>query len=137
MQNAGALEDRMLIRELYGLYEARQASRTLTRLMIVEGYMDVVRLHQAGINYAVATLGTATTPEHLSRVFRICQEVIYCFDGDRAGKAAAWRALENSLAHVRDGRQIRFLFLPDGHDGYLPRTTTVSLADRPPMNTLR
>jgi DNA primase len=102
--------------ELYGLYEARQASRTLTRLLIVEGYMDVVRLHQAGINYAVATLGTATTPEHLKRVFKICQEVIFCFDGDRAGRAAAWRALENSLSQVLEGRQIRFLFLPDGHD---------------------
>jgi DNA primase len=103
-------------RELYGLYEARQASRTLTRLLIVEGYMDVVRLHQAGITYAVATLGTATTPEHLSRVFRICNEVIFCFDGDRAGRAAAWRALETSLGQVREGRQLRFLFLPDGHD---------------------
>jgi DNA primase len=103
-------------RELYGLYEARQASRTLSRLLIVEGYMDVVRLHQAGITYAVATLGTATTPEHLSRVFRICNELIFCFDGDRAGRAAAWRALENSLSQVREGRQIRFLFLPDGHD---------------------
>jgi DNA primase len=102
--------------ELYGLYEARQASRTLTRLLIVEGYMDVVRLHQAGITYAVATLGTATTPEHLKRVFKICQEVIFCFDGDRAGRAAAWRALENSLSQVLEGRQIRFLFLPDGHD---------------------
>ena len=91
-------------RELYGLYEARQASRTLTRLLIVEGYMDVVRLHQAGITYAVATLGTATTPEHLSRVFRICNELIFCFDGDRAGRAAAWRALENSLSQVREGR---------------------------------
>ena len=103
-------------RELYGLYEARQASRTLTRLLIVEGYMDVVRLHQAGVTYAVATLGTATTPEHLSRVFRICNELIFCFDGDRAGRAAAWRALENSLSQVREGRQLRFLFLPDGHD---------------------
>jgi DNA primase len=103
-------------RELYGLYEARQASRTLTRLLIVEGYMDVVRLHQAGITYAVATLGTATTPEHLSRVFRICNELTFCFDGDRAGRAAAWRALENSLSQVREGRQLRFLFLPDGHD---------------------
>jgi DNA primase len=102
--------------ELYGLYEARQASRTLTRLLIVEGYMDVVRLHQAGITYAVATLGTATTPEHLKRVFKICQEVIFCFDGDRAGRAAAWRALENSLSQVLEGRQMRFLFLPDGHD---------------------
>ena len=103
-------------RELYGLYEARQATRTLSRLLIVEGYMDVVRLHQAGITYAVATLGTATTPEHLSRVFRICNEVIFCFDGDRAGRAAAWKALENALSHVREGRQLRFLFLPEGHD---------------------
>lgn len=103
-------------RELYGLYEARQATRTLARLLIVEGYMDVVRLHQAGITYAVATLGTATTPEHLARVFRICNEVTFCFDGDRAGRAAAWKALENSLSQVREGRQIRFLFLPEGHD---------------------
>jgi DNA primase len=103
-------------RELYGLYEARQASRTLTRLVIVEGYMDVVRLHQAGITCAVATLGTATTPDHLQRVFRICNELVFCFDGDRAGRAAAWRALENSLSQVREGRQIRFLFLPEGHD---------------------
>src|SRR3954453_22179430 len=78
--------------------------------------MDVVRLHQAGITYAVATLGTATTPEHLQRVFRICNELIFCFDGDRAGRAAAWRALENSLSQIRDGRQIRFLFLPEGQD---------------------
>ncbi len=103
-------------RELYGLYEARQASRTLTRILVVEGYMDVVRLHQAGVTYAVATLGTATTPEHLARIFRICNEVVFCFDGDRAGRAAAWRALENALSQVRDGRQIRFLFLPEGHD---------------------
>ena len=103
-------------KELYGLYEARQASRTLSRLLVVEGYMDVVRLHQAGITYAVATLGTATTPEHLTRVFRICSELIFCFDGDRAGRAAAWRALENSLSQIRDGRHIRFLFLPDGQD---------------------
>jgi DNA primase len=103
-------------RELYGLYEARRNSRTLTRLLIVEGYMDVVRLHQAGITYAVATLGTATTTEHLTRVLRICNELVFCFDGDRAGRAAAWRALENSLPHVSEGRQLRFLFLPDGHD---------------------
>jgi DNA primase len=103
-------------RELYGLFEARQASRALTRLLVVEGYMDVVRLHQAGVTYAVATLGTATTPEHLARIFRICNEVVFCFDGDRAGRAAAWRALENSLSQVREGRQIKFLFLPDGHD---------------------
>jgi DNA primase len=103
-------------KELYGLYESRQASRTLSRILVVEGYMDVVRLHQAGITYAVATLGTATTPEHLSRIFRIVSEVVFCFDGDRAGRAAAWRALENSLSQIREGRQIRFLFLPDGHD---------------------
>src|SRR5262245_20309907 len=103
-------------RELYGLYEARQASRTLTKLLVVEGYMDVVRLHQAGITYAVATLGTATTPDHLQRIFRICNELVFCFDGDRAGRAAAWRALENALSQVREGRQIRFLFLPEGHD---------------------
>lgn len=103
-------------RELYGLYEARQASRALPRLLIVEGYMDVVRLHQAGITYAVATLGTATTPDHLTRVFRLCNELVFCFDGDRAGRAAAWKALENSLSQMREGRQIRFLFLPDGHD---------------------
>jgi DNA primase len=103
-------------RELYGLFEARQSTRSIQRLMVVEGYMDVVRLHQAGITYAVATLGTATTPEHLTRIFRVCNEVVFCFDGDRAGRAAAWRALENALPQVREGRQIRFLFLPDGHD---------------------
>ena len=68
------------------------------------------------ITYSVATLGTATTPEHLIRIFRVCSEVVFCFDGDRAGRAAAWRALENALSQVREGRQIRFLFLPDGHD---------------------
>jgi DNA primase len=78
--------------------------------------MDVVRLHQAGITYGVATLGTATTPEHLTRIFRVCNEVVFCFDGDRAGRAAAWRALENALSQIREGRQIRFLFLPEGHD---------------------
>jgi DNA primase len=103
-------------RELYGLYEARQALRQVPRLMVVEGYMDVVRLSQAGIHYAVATLGTSTTPDHLNRLFRVCNEVVFCFDGDRAGRAAAWRALENALPQARDGRQLRFLFLPDGHD---------------------
>jgi len=103
-------------RELYGLYEARQALRQVDRLLVVEGYMDVVRLAQAGIQYAVATLGTATTPEHLNRLFRVTNEVVFCFDGDRAGRQAAWRALENSLGHARDGRQLRFLFLPEGHD---------------------
>lgn len=103
-------------RELYGLYEVRQSRAPLRRLMVVEGYMDVVRLHQAGIHYAVATLGTATTPEHLRRAFRLVSEVVFAFDGDRAGRAAAWRALNNALPEIREGRQLRFLFLPDGHD---------------------
>ncbi len=108
-------------RELYGLYETRrgesgQARTKLTRLLVVEGYMDVVRLHQAGVNYAVATLGTATTPEHLKRMFRLVSEVVFCFDGDRAGRAAAWRALGNALPEAREGREIRFLFLPEGED---------------------
>jgi DNA primase len=103
-------------RELYGLYEARQARADLKRLAVVEGYMDVVRLHQAGITYAVATLGTATTQEHLHKIFRITSEVIFCFDGDRAGRQAAWRALENALPLAQDGREMKFMFLPDGHD---------------------
>jgi DNA primase len=103
-------------RELYGLYEARQARADFKRLMIVEGYMDVVRLHQAGITYAVATLGTATTQEHLNKIFRSTSEVVFCFDGDRAGRQAAWRALENALPLARDGRELKFMFLPEGHD---------------------
>ncbi|MBS0367452.1 MAG: DNA primase [Proteobacteria bacterium] len=103
-------------RELYGLYETRRARRQLTRLLVVEGYMDAVRLHQAGIDYAVATLGTATTAEHLRRMFRVVPEVVFAFDGDRAGRAAAWRALQQALPEAREGRQLRFLFLPDGHD---------------------
>ena len=102
--------------ELYGLYEARQALRDITRLLVVEGYMDVVSLAQAGIHYAVATLGTATTVEHLNSLFRLSNEVIFCFDGDRAGREAAWRALENALPAMQEGRQIRFMFLPDGED---------------------
>jgi DNA primase len=103
-------------RELYGLYEARQSRAALKRLLVVEGYMDVVRLHQAGMPYAVATLGTATTAEHLKRIFRVVNEVVFAFDGDRAGRAAAWRALQNTLPEAREGREIRFLFLPEGHD---------------------
>ncbi len=103
-------------RELYGLYEARQARGDFKRLLIVEGYMDVVRLHQAGITYAVATLGTATTQEHLNKIFRITSELVFCFDGDRAGLKAAWRALENALPLARDGRELKFMFLPEGHD---------------------
>jgi DNA primase len=103
-------------RELYGLYEAKQARNDFKRLMIVEGYMDVVRLHQAGVTYAVATLGTATTQEHLNKIFRSTSEVVFCFDGDRAGRQAAWRALENALPLARDGRELKFMFLPEGHD---------------------
>jgi DNA primase len=103
-------------RELYGLYEARQARGDFKRLLIVEGYMDVVRLHQAGVTYAVATLGTATTQEHLNKIFRLTSEVVFCFDGDRAGRKAAWRALENALPLAQDGRELKFMFLPEGHD---------------------
>jgi len=102
--------------ELYGLFEARKAVRKLERLLVVEGYMDVVALAQFDINYAVATLGTATTAEHLERLFRTAPEVVFCFDGDRAGRAAAWRALENTLPVLRDGRAARFLFVPEGED---------------------
>jgi DNA primase len=103
-------------RELYGLYEARQARNDFKRLMAVEGYMDVVRLHQAGITYAIATLGTATTQEHLNKIFRLTSELVFCFDGDAAGLKAAWRALENALPLARDGRELKFMFLPQGHD---------------------
>jgi len=103
-------------RELYALYETRRARTNLTRLLIVEGYMDAVRLHQAGVDYAVATLGTATTADHFRRLFRLVPSVVFAFDGDRAGRAAAWRALQQGLPEAREGREIRFLFLPDGHD---------------------
>ena len=103
-------------RELYGLYEARQSRATLSRLLVVEGYVDVVRLHQFNISCAVATLGTATTPEHLRRIFQLVPEVVFAFDGDRAGRAAAWRALQNALPEALEGREIRFLFLPEGED---------------------
>jgi DNA primase len=103
-------------RELYGLYEARKALRRLDRILVVEGYMDVVALAQFDINYAVATLGTSTTPDHLERLYRTVPEVVFCFDGDRAGRAAAWRALENALPVLTDGREARFLFLPEGED---------------------
>ena len=102
--------------ELYGLYEARQENRDLARLIVVEGYMDVVGLAQHGICNAVATLGTATTNAHLRRLFQASEEVVFCFDGDRAGRAAAWRALENALPQTGGGHQLRFLFLPDGQD---------------------
>ncbi len=103
-------------RELYGLYETRQSRAPLARLLVVEGYMDVVRLHQAGVHYAVATLGTATTADHLKRIFQLVSEVVFSFDGDRAGRAAAWRALQNALPEAIEGRELRFLFLPEGED---------------------
>lgn len=103
-------------RELYGLYEARQALRTIERLVVVEGYMDVIGLARHGIDYTVATLGTATTGDHLTRIFRLTDEVFFAFDGDRAGRQAAWRALENALPLMREGRQVRFAFLPEKED---------------------
>ncbi|WMP17782.1 DNA primase [Thiothrix lacustris] len=102
--------------ELYGLFEARNDTRKLERLLVVEGYMDVIALAQYGITYAVATLGTATTPEHIRQLLRLVPEVVFCFDGDRAGRDAAWRALENALPELRDDKEIRFLFLPQGED---------------------
>jgi DNA primase len=103
-------------RELYGLFHARDAIKRENRVLVVEGYMDVVALAQFGIDFAVATLGTATTRDHLERLFRHAPEVIFCFDGDRAGREAAWRALDNALPVLREGRQISFLFLPEGED---------------------
>ena len=103
-------------RELYGLYEARQALRQIDRLVVVEGYMDVVALARHGVDCSVATLGTATTADHLNRLFRLTENIDFCFDGDRAGRQAAWRALETALPHIREGRQLRFVFLPDGQD---------------------
>jgi DNA primase len=103
-------------RELYGLYQARRALREAGRVVVVEGYMDVVALAQSGIEYAVATLGTATTPEHVQKLMRQSDEIVFCFDGDGAGRRAAWRALENALAQLQDGKQVKFLFLPEGED---------------------
>lgn len=103
-------------KELYGLYEARKSTRQLERLLVVEGYMDVVALAQFGIRNVVATLGTATTTDHLQRLFRTVHEVVFCFDGDRAGRNAGWKALETCLPLMRDGHEVRFLFLPQGED---------------------
>lgn len=102
--------------ELYGLYEARKIRQKLTRFIIVEGYMDVVALAEYGIHYAVATLGTATSEQHLRRLFKIVPEIIFCFDGDDAGRTAAARAMETVLPLLEDGLQVRFLFLPEGED---------------------
>jgi DNA primase len=103
-------------RELYGLFQARQGVREAGRVVVVEGYMDVVALAQFGVGYAVATLGTATTPWHVQKLLRQTDEVVFCFDADSAGRRAAWRALENSLEQLQDGKQVKFLFLPEGHD---------------------
>jgi DNA primase len=103
-------------KELYGLYEARLAIRKLESFYVVEGYMDVIALAQNGVRNVVATLGTATTSDHLKQLFKVVPKIVFCFDGDRAGRDAAWRALENALPIMRDGYIIKFLFLPDGED---------------------
>lgn len=103
-------------RELYGLYSARQAIRAAGKVVVVEGYMDVVALAQHGVGYGVATLGTATTPFHIQKLLRQSDRVVFCFDADKAGRRAGWRALENSLAQLADGKHVSFLFLPEGED---------------------
>lgn len=103
-------------RELYGLWQVKQAHNKIPRLIVVEGYMDVVSLFQHGITQAVATLGTATTPDHAELLFRNSADVYFCFDGDKAGRAAAWKAVESIIPRMRDGRQAFFLFLPEGED---------------------
>ena len=103
-------------RELYGLFQALKAIRTKRQVLVVEGYMDVVALAQHGIEYAVATLGTATTPYHVQKMLRLTDKVMFCFDGDAAGQRAAWRAMENALPQLVDGKHIGFLFLPSRHD---------------------
>ena len=102
--------------ELYGLYEARKHNRQLNEIIVVEGYMDVIALAQQGLRNAVATLGTATSAEHIKRLFRVVPNILFCFDGDNAGRKAAWRALEATLGNLKDGQQARFLFVPDGED---------------------
>ena len=103
-------------RELYGLWQVKQAHAKIPRLIVVEGYMDVVALAQFGVDTAVATLGTATTPDHAELLFRNAADVYFCFDGDKAGRKAAWRAVESVMPRMRDGRQAFFLFLPEGDD---------------------
>ena len=103
-------------RELYGLFQAQKAIRAAQCVLVVEGYMDVVALAQHGVEYAVATLGTATTPYHIQKLLRLTEHIVFCFDGDQAGQRAAWRALENSLPYLQDGKRISFLFLPVEHD---------------------
>ncbi|MDO6704914.1 DNA primase [Photobacterium sp. 1_MG-2023] len=103
-------------RELYGLYQVMQTYREPERVLVVEGYMDVVALAQYGVDYAVASLGTSTTGDHIQHLFRQTGTVVCCYDGDRAGRDAAWRAMEQALPYLNDGRQLKFMFLPDGED---------------------
>ncbi len=113
-------------RELYGLYECQKSMRVIEKVIVVEGYMDVIGLSQNGVEYSVASMGTATTDDHFTRLFRLSDTICFCFDGDQAGYLAAWRALENSLSHLKDGRQIKFVFLPDGEDpdSYIRKKST-------------
>ena len=102
--------------EIYGLYELKQAGSQIEQIFITEGYMDVVALAEQGVTTAVATLGTAINAGQIEKLFRLCKKLVFCFDADTAGRKAAWRALENSLGGLKEGRIARFLFLPDGHD---------------------
>jgi DNA primase len=102
--------------ELYGLFQAQKSIRNQQRVLVVEGYMDVVALAQHGVDYAVATLGTATTSFHVQKLLRLTEHIIFSFDGDKAGQKAAWRALENALPYLQDGKRISYLFLPTEHD---------------------
>jgi DNA primase len=103
-------------RELYGLYQARKALKDIDSLFVVEGYMDVIALAQFNIRNAVASLGTAATLEHMEKMFRVTNKIVFCFDADEAGKKAAWRGLENSLPLLKDDKQVHFMFLPEGED---------------------
>ncbi|MBL4828767.1 MAG: DNA primase [Aliivibrio sp.] len=103
-------------KELYGLYEVLQAYREPPKVLVVEGYMDVVALGQFGVDYAVASLGTSTTGDHIQMLFRQTSTVVCCYDGDNAGREAAWRTMENALPYLNDGKQLKFMFLPDGED---------------------
>lgn len=125
-------------RELYGLYQVKRRQKSIEQVFVVEGYMDVLALAQHDINNSVATLGTAVTHDHLDRLFRVCDQIIFCFDGDSAGQNAAWRALEISLPMLRDGRQIHFMFMPQGEDpdSYVRRhgTETFRQGDKIPLS---
>lgn len=103
-------------KELYGLYDVLQIHKEPQQILVVEGYMDVVALAQYGVDYSVAALGTSTTGDHMQMLFRQTGTVVCCYDGDRAGREAAWRAMENALPYLNDGRQLKFMFLPDGED---------------------